>query len=986
MDVLYYHGRDVKSTDFSYDYVGKGFDQEGAGFYFTKSKKQAELYMGEDGILITAKLDYKKLLSNKEGSKCSIKQVEYMLKNSPKFEDMIYDFGETKFSALRNAINLYLDGGTSQVDTMTTIENDFYNGYSKEYLINLVKLGYDGHEAIKNEGHFIVYNPKIIEIINVEDKVNLIDEKIEKYYRSLGNFLIDTDNNLYYNNEKIGKAQVFLSKDDNGNSIIHLSDINVNEENRKQGYFDKFIKELIKVSEQEVLPITLNVSNEYGFDRLLLINIYKKYGFIENDYNDDRFIDDMYRLPNSKTNSNEVLNEENETLLDESVESQYNLEQIANEILKEAGELNYLTFKDKEVIDLLVTPILTRNLEYKKVDDNFVDIFTKGNPLTIKFIKNDYNKDISGTYVKTRGIFGRNEIELNYKTQFINDLNDDKNTGGLTSGILWYSKFYYKFHSILLHELQHAYDDYISKGKVFNKKNDDIGEAIRNINDKTNNDLVFEIYKNYLNLPHEINARFAQAIQKTRMWNLKEETWDKIINDFKLCFKDFKSNFVGWNVLDEKYKKRITNRVYKLWDSKYQIYYQLKKKENINEYIENQPIGNKKVLFQTFKGGKILQVKKKCTGNGTCNQGDINAVKITNINENDKIYTGSYVNNHIKNITPDPDNLPTYFMDKIIKNNKFKLVFNYPIENLLKTDKSFLEYYNGGDVRYDDEEVDRNSLYEPIVVVNGELLDGYSRVSRLLRNGETGTDAFVAINSINEAREVDLKYSCLMLDFKIPNWNKILGLIKEEDVYDKPSFGKETDPHCTVLYGFKDNVDVEDIGSILNMVKPPIVVDVMSVSLFKNKEFDVLKFDVKSDILDKLHNIFKNNFDNVQTYPDYHPHITICYLKSGLGDKYVDFFMKANFDKLKLESDEFTYSKPDKTKISFTIDNSKDGKIRRGFGDNSFINDFSVDKLLAGIKIEKEHTDKVSIALEIAIDHLTEDENYYKKLEKIEKH
>lgn len=47
--------------------------------------------------------------------------------------------------------------------------------------------------------------------------------------------------------------------------------------------------------------------------------------------------------------------------------------------------------------------------------------------------------------------------------------------------------------------------------------------------------------------------------------------------------------------------------------------------------------------------------------------------------------------------------------------------------------------------------------------------------------------------------------------------------------------------------------------------------------------------------------------------------------------------------------------------------------------------DFDPEQLKAGMKVEMEHTNNKNMAREIAMDHLTEDPNYYKKLKKIEK-
>jgi hypothetical protein len=45
--------------------------------------------------------------------------------------------------------------------------------------------------------------------------------------------------------------------------------------------------------------------------------------------------------------------------------------------------------------------------------------------------------------------------------------------------------------------------------------------------------------------------------------------------------------------------------------------------------------------------------------------------------------------------------------------------------------------------------------------------------------------------------------------------------------------------------------------------------------------------------------------------------------------------------------------------------------------------DFDKKRLMKGIHVEMEHTDDISLAMEIAMDHLAEDPNYYDKLELI---
>lgn len=110
-----------------------------------------------------------------------------------------------------------------------------------------------------------------------------------------------------------------------------------------------------------------------------------------------------------------------------------------------------------------------------------------------------------------------------------------------------------------------------------------------------------------------------------------------------------------------------------------------------------------------------------------------------------KIFTGDEVNKHIYDITPNEDDLPEYFMDKLIKPRLFT-IHKINLNDLLESDLSFKEYYNNGDFvdRYEDEYQDIDNLNIELVVVDGELLDGYNRASVLLKSGIDETYAFVA--------------------------------------------------------------------------------------------------------------------------------------------------------------------------------------------------------------------------------------------------
>ena len=61
-------------------------------------------------------------------------------------------------------------------------------------------------------------------------------------------------------------------------------------------------------------------------------------------------------------------------------------------------------------------------------------------------------------------------------------------------------------------------------------------------------------------------------------------------------------------------------------------------------------------------------------------------------------------------------------------------------------------------------------------------------------------------------------------------------------------------------------------------------------------------------------------------------------------------------------------------------------RMKGGLADNRRPSDFDRRELRRGTKIELEHTSDRRIAREVAMDHLTEDKAYYRKLAKMERH
>lgn len=139
-----------------------------------------------------------------------------------------------------------------------------------------------------------------------------------------------------------------------------------------------------------------------------------------------------------------------------------------------------------------------------------------------------------------------------------------------------------------------------------------------------------------------------------------------------------------------------------------------------------------------------------------------------------------------------------------------------------------------------------------------------------------------------------IEYGCLMVFLDVPIWEKITSIISPDDVYDMPGYGIETEPHTTILYGFHDEVTSEDCFNLFkeNMPVKPIKIGIKGISYFTgNPNFDVVKFDVESPELTELNEIMKA-LPHTSSFPDYHPHITIAYVKPGEGQKYVKPFEK----------------------------------------------------------------------------------------------
>lgn len=166
-------------------------------------------------------------------------------------------------------------------------------------------------------------------------------------------------------------------------------------------------------------------------------------------------------------------------------------------------------------------------------------------------------------------------------------------------------------------------------------------------------------------------------------------------------------------------------------------------------------------------------------------------------------------------------------------------------------------------------------------------------------------------------QEQEYDYGCAMLHFDFPEMQELHDYISEEDIYTEEgdrSYGLEKDPHVTLLYGLHEEVSDDTVKKIcLGQNYGSVMLE--NISCFENEKFDVLKFDVKADGLHDC-NAKLAELPHTTEYPDYHPHATVGYLKSGTAQKYIDKFKDRTYE---VTPHSVEYSKPSGDKLSWKL-------------------------------------------------------------------
>lgn len=278
----------------------------------------------------------------------------------------------------------------------------------------------------------------------------------------------------------------------------------------------------------------------------------------------------------------EVLEEE---VIEETQTGQKDLEKFTNNILKFLGERIIKERKHNEFLDpsspelrylpMVYTGTMTGE-GYNEIGDFVAETSIKIYPTQAlpKGIQGSLGYIPPEKNVGGREIF---QISLNYSNRDIEEINtlfkekEDVNASDV------YFRLYYMFYSTLLHEIQHAYDGWRSKGKAFSgqmnkdfiKRREDAKRTklLKQADELTPEEweAIRNSFKEYQNLVHEINARYAQTMHAIRMIGIDFKTFKKSMNPWEGVYNAFKGEFDGWENLSDKMKRKLTRRLAKAY-------------------------------------------------------------------------------------------------------------------------------------------------------------------------------------------------------------------------------------------------------------------------------------------------------------------------------------------------------------------------------------------------------------------------------------
>lgn len=139
-------------------------------------------------------------------------------------------------------------------------------------------------------------------------------------------------------------------------------------------------------------------------------------------------------------------------------------------------------------------------------------------------------------------------------------------------------------------------------------------------------------------------------------------------------------------------------------------------------------------------------------------------------------------------------------------------------------------------------------------------------------------------------KERTFSYGMVCIDIPDDLIKQLIPLSEKIAKEDLTTDGIETYPHITVKYGLTE----KDVPYAIEIIENgfPFSLTTGETKLFEAEEYDVVVIGVQMVpfYLQDLHNKIPAS-GKVKKYPKYNPHITIGYVKSGKGQKYLNLTM-----------------------------------------------------------------------------------------------
>jgi hypothetical protein len=221
----------------------------------------------------------------------------------------------------------------------------------------------------------------------------------------------------------------------------------------------------------------------------------------------------------------------------------------------EVDDPHFYMFEDNDLSMYVTINTSTLRISPNKFNSDefkgFINAFIKNkNKPFICALKTPKKKDSknSGNY-----IIEKNALIIKYDMESIRRhavFNKSYNLDKTPSRKMWVD-FFSINRTIMIHELTHVYDYFISKGKNLDSYGKKVSgeEELQRYDKNDPQDL-----KDYLSHNVEVNARFQEVISMPEM---KDSTIP-----FEEYLDMFKVRFDGWNIIPEKAQKRLIKRLY----------------------------------------------------------------------------------------------------------------------------------------------------------------------------------------------------------------------------------------------------------------------------------------------------------------------------------------------------------------------------------------------------------------------------------------